>query len=334
MPTQYADPYAERIAAQRALLAQVPSPRFSQGEADQRRAENERLLQLGLLGQLSGDETLAGIGAQVFRQAQQERAPRVSDQGVFDPMSGQFTLHPEVMHERQRQELARLEDRSAEGQRAWEAARQAAQERREQADERNALMARLAAQSGPLVQVLGPTGEVTYAPRAEAVGRQAPGNAPTEDERKAAGWLNQARMAYANMQSAVRGDPNAALPTAREVAVGALPGVGPAAAYAGSSAARQKFMTAASSFSEAVLRAATGAGVNREEALQKVQELTPRFGEHPDVATMKEQMARMYLESLQARAGRAAVLPRALEAQQQRGAAQRPGVVKFSDLPQ
>jgi len=69
---------------------------------------------------------------------------------------------------------------------------------------------------------------------------------------------------------------------------------------------RQQFVQATSSLSEALLRAATGAGVNKEEAAQKVAELTPVWSD--DEATKKQKLDAipMYLQSLQARAGRAA----------------------------
>jgi len=68
---------------------------------------------------------------------------------------------------------------------------------------------------------------------------------------------------------------------------------------------RQKFAQAASSLSEALLRAATGAGVNEHEARQKVEELTPVYGDLPEVREQKRAAIPMYLKSLEARAGRA-----------------------------
>ena len=69
---------------------------------------------------------------------------------------------------------------------------------------------------------------------------------------------------------------------------------------------RLKFEQATGSMSEALLRAATGAGVNRDEARQKVREITPVFGD--DDATIKQKLDSIpvYLESLRTRAGRAA----------------------------
>lgn len=128
--------------------------------------------------------------------------------------------------------------------------------------------------------------------------------AATEDERKAAGWLAQATNAYTNMLKAMytkEGKPTKAeAPGIMEtMALEPLKGIV-------RSPERQQFVQATSSLSEALLRAATGAGVNKEEAAQKVAELTPVWSD--DEATKKQKLDAipMYLQSLQARAGRAA----------------------------
>ena len=66
---------------------------------------------------------------------------------------------------------------------------------------------------------------------------------------------------------------------------------------------RQKFIQSSSSLSEALLRAATGAGVNESEARQKIQELTPLFGEAESVTKQKMDAIPLYIESLKVRAG-------------------------------
>lgn len=321
MANDYIDPYADSIAKQRALLAQPFASKLSQDDIAQRRALNERLQQLGLLGMLSGDDGLGTVGGNLVKQAAKDRDVRVSDMGAYDPITGEFMVHPEVQRQRAEAELQRLQERSAEGQRAWQAARQAAQERGDQAQQQREFLASehaltraaMAQRGEPLMPIVGPDGNAIYAPRSQAAGQRVPPTAaagnPSEDERKAAGWLQQAQLAFANMKAATAADPNAAKPSGREMAIGAVPGIGRDAAYAAMTPARQQFTTAASSLSEAVLRAATGAGVNKDEALQKVQELTPRFGEDPKTTAMKEQMAGMYINSLQARAGRAAPQP-------------------------
>lgn len=129
--------------------------------------------------------------------------------------------------------------------------------------------------------------------------------APTEDERKAAGWVNQAQFAFENMQAALAQDPNAAKPPLIATAAGVVPGVGSALRNSMTSEARQKFEQAASSFAEAALRAATGAGVTEHEAKQKVAELTPQVGDKAGTIEQKKQALQVYLASLKARAGRA-----------------------------
>jgi len=126
----------------------------------------------------------------------------------------------------------------------------------------------------------------------------------TEDERKAAGWLAQADNAYKNMLSAMytkEGKPTGA---ERVGDFEAIPFLGGGGLTRG--AARQKFVQASSSLSEALLRAATGAGVNEAEARQKIEELTPTYFDVPETRKQKLAAIPMYLQSLQARAGRAA----------------------------
>lgn len=130
----------------------------------------------------------------------------------------------------------------------------------------------------------------------------------SEDERKAAGWLAQADNAWKNMQK-VALDPDGNLTSAARPgvadAVASIPGMsGFGNAMRGPD--RQKFVQASSSLSEAILRAATGAGVNEAEAVQKVQELTPVWGEDKETTKQKFAAIPVYLRSLQDRAGRAA----------------------------
>ena len=136
------------------------------------------------------------------------------------------------------------------------------------------------------------------------------GGTATEDERKAAGWLSQATNAYNNMLGAMytkEGQPTGAeAPGTIESALGTLPFIGEGSAALARSTGRQKFNQAASSLSEALLRAATGAGVNRDEAKQKLEELTPLFTDDADTRKQKLEAIPMYLESLKSRAGRAA----------------------------
>jgi len=134
------------------------------------------------------------------------------------------------------------------------------------------------------------------------------GGMPTEDERKAAGWFDQANNAYGNMLKALKDSggaaakPNIALEMTRRI-----PFVGEPLANRSTSDSRQRFEQAASSFSEAALRAATGAGVNAQEAAQKIKELTPQWGDKEGNIAQKANAMTVYLNSLKTRAGRAPV---------------------------
>jgi hypothetical protein len=129
----------------------------------------------------------------------------------------------------------------------------------------------------------------------------------SEDQGKATGWLIQAENAWKNMQTATdpkTGTPAAARPGFPDM-VGSIPSFGLSEGVANMmrGADRQKFMQGSSSLSESLLRAATGAGVNKDEAEQKVRELTPVFGEHPETTAQKMAAIPLYIESLKVRAG-------------------------------
>lgn len=309
------DPYAELIAAQEAKLAKPQAPAYSPEEQAQRVAQNQREYELGMLGQLSGDQALGGVGGHVLKQAMAMRSPRVTEKGTADQLRGTFTYSPEYLREQDQNQLARFQQASAGAQQQKILAANAAAERadlaRQRAEDQRALHAAIASnRTEPLVAVIGPDGAPVYLPRSQANGmRPAPtggGGAAGEDERKAAGWFDQASLAFATMKDAMTKEPQAASPGYLEMGAKAVPKLGEDLSYMAQSPQRQRFTTAASSFSEAVLRAATGAGVTRDEAMQKVRELTPRFGESAEATADKEARASMYLGSLLKRAGRAA----------------------------
>jgi hypothetical protein len=136
-------------------------------------------------------------------------------------------------------------------------------------------------------------------PVGKPAAKPSPAMQASEDERKAAGWVTQARNSLQNMRAVLSRNPSAA-------DQGLLEAIAPESlANIFRSSDRQVFTQAASSFAEAALRAATGAGVNRDEAAQKIRELTPVFGDKPEVKLNKLQSMDVYLSSLESRAGRA-----------------------------
>jgi hypothetical protein len=130
---------------------------------------------------------------------------------------------------------------------------------------------------------------------------QGKGSNLTEDQGKATGWLMQANNAWGNMQKVMGVDSGAASPGLGD-AVARIPGGGAVGNYLRSSN-RQQFSQAASSLSESLLRAATGAGINNQEAEQKVKELTPQWGDTEANIKQKMDAIPIYIESLKVRAG-------------------------------
>jgi len=128
---------------------------------------------------------------------------------------------------------------------------------------------------------------------------------PSEDERKAAGWFFQADNARRNMEKVVKRNPGAAYPTVSERGAGVIPIFGEDIANNLRPEDRQMFVQAAGSMAEALLRAATGAGVNESEARQKISELVPQLGDKPGNVKQKTDAYAVYMSSLQTRAGRA-----------------------------
>jgi hypothetical protein len=126
-------------------------------------------------------------------------------------------------------------------------------------------------------------------------------NSMTEDQGKATGWLMQANNSYGNMLKILGVDAGAATPGIGD-AVAAIPGGGAVGNYLRSSN-RQQFNQSASSLSESLLRAATGAGINAHEAEQKVREITPQWGDTEANIKQKMDAIPIYLESLKVRAG-------------------------------
>lgn len=127
----------------------------------------------------------------------------------------------------------------------------------------------------------------------------------SEDERKAGAWFAQADNARRNMETVIKTAPGAAYPSVAERAAGFIPGVGADIANSLRPENRQKFVQAAESMSEALLRAATGAGVTKDETNQKLRELIPQLGDKPGTVQQKLAAYDVYMNALKTRAGRA-----------------------------
>jgi hypothetical protein len=300
------------------------APAFTPEQVAQRRGENDQQYALGILGNMAADQGLNSAGGQVLKQALANRQAKITERGSTDPLSGQFTYDPDYLRQRDETAEGQVQNRIAQGRLNWDSQQQAEASRRFSAHQ--AALDRAAnRQPEALVAVVDPiTGKAKLLPRGQAVGMQpaptASGGQPDADERKAAGWLAQSQLAFSQMESALNEDEKASKPSTKETLMGAIPGkLGETATYAAMSEPRQRFVAAASSFAEAALRAATGAGVQEAEARQKINELTPRWGEKAAAIADKRARMEMYISSLTSRAGRA--LPQATAAVIPQGAA-------------
>lgn len=76
-----------------------PPPQFTPEQQVQRVQGNNQLTQLGLLGQMSGDRGIQGVGGQIFKQALGQRQERVTNRGTTDPLTGETAIDPAYAQE-------------------------------------------------------------------------------------------------------------------------------------------------------------------------------------------------------------------------------------------
>lgn len=155
------------------------------------------------------------------------------------------------------------------------------------------------------------------------------GKDPTEDQSKAAAWFNQAQKALSDMKAAMAEDPRASEPNLMAETLDRVPIVGESMRNKSLTPGQQRYQQAVRSFSEATLRAATGAGVTKQEHEEKLRELTPRPGDTPQTIAQKEASMLVYLESLRNRAGRALATDQILDVNASPAPANRPPLSSF-----
>lgn len=86
----------------------APAPMFNPQQVRDRIAQNNQQVNLGLLGQMAGDDGMRSVGGQVFRTALAGRQERVSDRGVTDPLTGETQIDPEYANQQQEQRRGRV----------------------------------------------------------------------------------------------------------------------------------------------------------------------------------------------------------------------------------
>jgi hypothetical protein len=119
----WVDPYeAERQRLQQRMQA-TPAAMYSPEQVAQRQAQNQREYELGLLGQLSGNEQAGQVGGMVLKRALAQRDPQVSERGVTDQITGKFTYSPDYLRRQDESAMAGLEQKSAASKGAFDAGR-------------------------------------------------------------------------------------------------------------------------------------------------------------------------------------------------------------------
>jgi hypothetical protein len=303
------DPYAAQIAEMQARLAKPQqSPMFTPEQVQQRRADNDRQYQLGILGQLSGDQGLGDVGGRVLQQALAARAPRITEKGVADPITGQFNYDPDYLRQRDEGVLTGLQNRSAAARANFDSQRAAAADRlfqKQQHDEN--LRAMQGAKGEALIQVQMPDGSIQYVPRSQAAGMQAPpragaGNA-SEGERNAAGFAAIMRQASGNLDRFERNG----LATRGTQALMSIPLIGDQAARAAMTPAQQQYDQAARAWVRAKLRKESGASIGVHEMEGEIATFFPQPGEGPAVREQKRQARELANRAMESSAGRAAI---------------------------
>lgn len=315
-PTGYAVPpeMQAQLDAINKRRQQAPQPLYTPEQVQQRRDENERQYALGMLGQMSSDEGLQNVGGQVFKQALANRQAKISERGTTDPLSGQFTYSPDYLAQRDDTAEAGVNAKIGAQRQAWDLARAAAGDRREQQkqraeDQRDMRMLIGSNRPEKLIAVMGPDGVTPMlVPQSQAAGMRpvsaSGGGQPNDGERNAAGFA--ARMQHATGildEQEARGRGTAATNLA-----GHIPLVGGMAQGLAMTKQQQLYNQAQNDWVRAKLRKESGATIGDKEMADEITTYFPQPNDGPDVREQKRQARAIATASMTANAGRAAIV--------------------------
>jgi hypothetical protein len=127
------------------------------------------------------------------------------------------------------------------------------------------------------------------------------------EERQGSYLLQQASLGYENLLKSLYNKPGERSGAERPNAAEALLGLklSPISPRIARSAKREQFVQATETIADALLKAATGAGQNQDEARRKIEEITPSWFDDDDTIKQKLNAIPAYIEAIKARAGRA-----------------------------
>lgn len=147
-PTSAYDQLLQEYQQLLAAESQPPKPMYNQEQQGQRIRQNNDLMNLGVLGELSGESSVQGVGGKIFSRALQDRTEKATARGTFDPLTGETAESPEYQQEQRTQRRGRVLEQALrfeeQRQRAKEREERAAADRRSRED-----MVRLAASLRP-----------------------------------------------------------------------------------------------------------------------------------------------------------------------------------------
>src|SRR5262245_62144622 len=118
----YVSPYADELAKiekQLLDLSQGTQSMYTPEQLQQRQWENDRDYKLGPLATLSGNESLGRVGGMMLKNALAGRTPQVTEKGVYDPLTAQWTRSPEYFRETLQNKYDRMLMAQAAGEQAW-----------------------------------------------------------------------------------------------------------------------------------------------------------------------------------------------------------------------
>jgi hypothetical protein len=112
----WVNPYQAALDEQTAAMTAPQVPMYTAEQVQDRKDRSNRAGRMALLGVMMGDEGQARGGGQILQQVLGGRQERVTDKGVFDPLSGQMSVNPEYARERTEGRQQRLQDMAARAQ--------------------------------------------------------------------------------------------------------------------------------------------------------------------------------------------------------------------------
>lgn len=130
-PVQPPQPSPEESAYQRLMAELAAQPQaqpnmFTPEQVAERINNNNALSELGVVGQLAGAEDIRGLGGQVFKKALADRAERLTNRGVQDPLTGETAVDPEYAREQEQERRGQILKQAL----GYEDRRQRAEERK------------------------------------------------------------------------------------------------------------------------------------------------------------------------------------------------------------